>query len=525
MIQLKRFKAMSTERVDKQRNQLITMISFVLILTLAVILRFVGLEIKSPHFDEGVNGHFVEQIFKQGFFQYDPTNFHGPLYFYLLQIAEVLFGHGIFGFRFLTAVIGTATVMLAFATRRWLGVASIWAAAALAVSPGFVFYNRYAIHESLLIFSQMLMIYGFLSWRLDASPRGLRLLMIGIVVSLATKETFFIFIGTALIASVCVELQNRVFQRRFSGAAQCRDLPGCTQSPPVFGAISVLVAIATVVVLYTGFFQDPDGAIDFFRAFLFWKKTGLESAGHDKPFYYWLELFARYEWPSLIAFVSTPVLVFSRSLLVRHLAWISFGVTLAYSLIPYKTPWCVIGLILPLAFVFGELASRWRNVLVSGLALLLLVASTLQAYRLNFIEFENPNEAYVYVQSTSDVSRLDSVLRSRVNAHPSELQMEIQVFLPDPWPLPWLLRLYPQASFRNWRDSADQPEMRMGDVVLIERRLAEVVESRLEFDYIRTDFLLRDSYGPGYAYFKAEKFSEWVKGALIPRSNPGAAPQ
>ncbi|PYL67072.1 MAG: hypothetical protein DMF28_10005, partial [Verrucomicrobia bacterium] len=54
------------------------------ILGLAVFLRFFLLGIKPPHFDEGINGWFVDQVMKNGFYRYDPTNYHGPLHFYVL---------------------------------------------------------------------------------------------------------------------------------------------------------------------------------------------------------------------------------------------------------------------------------------------------------------------------------------------------------------------------------------------------------------------------------------------------------
>ncbi|PYJ72904.1 MAG: hypothetical protein DME72_07095, partial [Verrucomicrobia bacterium] len=50
-----------------------------LILGFAVFLRFFLLGIKPPHFDEGINGWFVDQMVKNGFYRYDPTNYHGPL--------------------------------------------------------------------------------------------------------------------------------------------------------------------------------------------------------------------------------------------------------------------------------------------------------------------------------------------------------------------------------------------------------------------------------------------------------------
>src|SRR5437868_9611827 len=58
------------------------------ILALGTFLRFFLLTIKPPHFDEGINGWFVDQMMRTGFYRYDPTNYHGPLHFYILFLSQ-----------------------------------------------------------------------------------------------------------------------------------------------------------------------------------------------------------------------------------------------------------------------------------------------------------------------------------------------------------------------------------------------------------------------------------------------------
>jgi len=68
------------------------------IIGLAAFLRFFLLGIKPPHFDEGINGWFVDaHIIKEGFYKYDPTNYHGPLHFYVLLLSQTLFGRNLWG--------------------------------------------------------------------------------------------------------------------------------------------------------------------------------------------------------------------------------------------------------------------------------------------------------------------------------------------------------------------------------------------------------------------------------------------
>src|SRR5437870_7380386 len=47
-----------------------------LIIGLGALLRFFLLGIKPPHFDEGINGWFVDQMMKTGFYKYDRSEEH-----------------------------------------------------------------------------------------------------------------------------------------------------------------------------------------------------------------------------------------------------------------------------------------------------------------------------------------------------------------------------------------------------------------------------------------------------------------
>src|ERR1700748_2652291 len=91
------------------------------IVTLAFALRIAWLGIKPAHFDEGVNGWFVDQMTRQGYYHYDPTNFHGPLHFYVLFVAQTLLGRHVWALRLPVCLVGVGCVMLTLAFRRFLG--------------------------------------------------------------------------------------------------------------------------------------------------------------------------------------------------------------------------------------------------------------------------------------------------------------------------------------------------------------------------------------------------------------------
>src|SRR5471032_1783048 len=81
-----------------------------LIVALGALLRLFLLGIKPPHFDEGINGWFVDQMVKNGFYKYDPTNYHGPLHFYVLFLSQTLLGRNVWALRLPLALMSLATV-------------------------------------------------------------------------------------------------------------------------------------------------------------------------------------------------------------------------------------------------------------------------------------------------------------------------------------------------------------------------------------------------------------------------------
>jgi predicted membrane-bound mannosyltransferase len=111
-----------------------------LIVGLGAFLRFFLLDIKPPHFDEGINGWFVDQMVKSGFYRYDPTNYHGPLHFYILFVAQTLLGRNVWALRLPVVLASIFSIHLTMKFEPFVGRnVSRLAALAMAVSPGFVF--------------------------------------------------------------------------------------------------------------------------------------------------------------------------------------------------------------------------------------------------------------------------------------------------------------------------------------------------------------------------------------------------
>src|SRR5213594_4361936 len=171
------------------------------ILGLAVFLRFFLLGIKPPHFDEGINGWFVDQMVKNGFYRYDPTNYHGPLHFYVLLLSQTLLGRNVWALRLPVVLVSVSCVWLALKFEPLIGrSASRIAALAMAVSPGFIFYGRYSIHEVWLVLFSMMFILGLLGLWKFGTVNYLWCAGMGVAGMILTKETYSIHLGCAMLA-------------------------------------------------------------------------------------------------------------------------------------------------------------------------------------------------------------------------------------------------------------------------------------------------------------------------------------
>jgi uncharacterized protein (TIGR03663 family) len=135
----------------------------VVITAIAAFMRFYMLALKPLHHDEGVNGHFLTKLFRDGVYQYDPTNYHGPDLYYLSLAFSKIFGLNTWSVRSSVAIFGVLTVVLAFFLHRYIGrIGSLAAGLFLALSPGMVYISRYFIHEILFVFFSLSFVVAIL---------------------------------------------------------------------------------------------------------------------------------------------------------------------------------------------------------------------------------------------------------------------------------------------------------------------------------------------------------------------------
>jgi predicted membrane-bound mannosyltransferase len=617
-----------------------------IIVGLGAFLRFFLLGIKPPHFDEGINGWFVDQMVKNGFYRYDPTNYHGPLHFYILFVCQTLLGRNLWAIRLPVVLASIFSVHLTLKFEPFVGRnVSRLAALAMAVSPGFVFYGRYSIHEVWLLLFSMLFILGLLGLWQRGTVNYLWSAGMGLAGMILTKETYIIHLvcavlaalvayisrllapteesqggvsrtifrsgpipvleafllplGVHLLASVClitaafVSPERRGYwlffatiglvtaflvpmrllygkgdQRQAVSVISFRWLVAFLFSilgqamlflpAPwkffvwVIGplgailalrfirsdrvlivsyriidlAIAIGVGLAAIIFFYSGAFMNWPGVTGLWKCFEAWFKTGSQGAGHEKPFYYWLQLITRYEQPILIALILSPLTLAIKNLSLRYLTIYGVGTLVAYSLVSYKTPWCIISIVWPLLFTFAALAvsipEHVRRGAYTFVAIVLAISLGI-SIRLNYFRCSTFNEfnwkfdrrplenvelffawePYVYVQTYNDVWILTKPLLRLAKDNPTYYQLIGHLIRDSTYPLPWMLGDFTKVGYYEHNNMPDKLD---GDFLLVQEDKVEEVESKLHETYYRETMTIRPYQSWSKVYFNEKVF-------------------
>jgi uncharacterized protein (TIGR03663 family) len=475
-----------------RRRALVASVGAVAVLFLvAGALRLWNLPLAPFHNDEGVNGWFTTQLLRTGAWSYDPANYHGPTLFYAAALSGLLVGLSDVSMRLVPAVFGLATLGLVLLAGRWIGRAGALAAAGLlAVSPGFVFFSRYAIHEMLLVFFTLAFVLAAARWWESGRTRFVLAAAAALAGMLTTKETAIITVIVLGLAAGCVPLYERVAPRVLGRPTRFAPAAGMLPAAPIAGAspgrsrpagtrpgrpqrvdplarfggrdrllASLAAAGGLFVVIWVTLFSSlftnmPDGLVDSVRSLAIWTQTsGATQVSGPLTYVGWM---AEEELPILVLGLASSAWVAweGRSRFAIFAAAWATGLLLAYSLIGYKTPWLMLSWLLPYGLVAGYALGRaWngrgRLVPVGAAAVFAgaVALSAVQAVQLSFRDYDAEENAYVYAQTKRDVLDLVAWLRAEDERRGTGGQLGIVVMTPDYWPLPWYLRDDKNAGF------------------------------------------------------------------------------
>lgn len=434
------------------------------------------------HGDEAVHAFKFHELWKTGVYRYDANEFHGPTIYYAALPVVFLRGRHTFAelqetdLRLAIVLFGTGLVALCGLLAGGLGRrAALTSAALFAISPAFVFYSRYYIQEMLLAFFTLALI-GCV-WRYTKSRAPIWPAAAGASAGLmiASKETAVITFVAMGVGLALTMLWARLVDRRplnLDGLKNRRHL-----------ALFLGLALVVACLFVSGFGTNWKGPLDYVRSYAPWFGRAHGTGLHRFPWNYYLGILAWTHgergpvWSeglilgmAAVGFIAallprrwTPV---PGSLgLVRFLAFSTVALTVIYSAIPYKTPWCVLSFLLGMILLAGVGAVALTRI-VPGTALKATTAALIlagmvqlgqQAYRTNFVYVTDSRNPYVYAQPAPDVIELGKRVADIARANPRHDNMVIKVISTDEyyWPIPWYLRQFPNVGYYTGQVPAD----------------------------------------------------------------------
>ncbi|MGC8668499.1 MAG: flippase activity-associated protein Agl23 [Chthonomonadales bacterium] len=483
----------------------------------ALALRLPSLDARPVHADESVHMVKFHELWKHGTYRYDPNEFHGPTLYYSTLPVVWAMGRAHFAdttegdYRLVTVLFGAGMILLLPLFADGLGRRSVvWAGILIATSPAMVFYSRYYIQEALLAFFTVACIAcawryvrsGRWPWAAGASASA------GLMA--ATKETAVLsfLAGGAALLLLNVRARGKVGRP--------------DAEPSVFyhlswrGWIAVAAgAVAVAELFLTGFFTNPRGITDSIRAYIPWVTRAGETGLHRHPFLYYLSILGYSHYPRAPIFSEAVIILLALAggiaafrmkepgrRLALFLALYTLFVTLIYSAIPYKTPWCVLDILVGMALLGGLGADAFLRCIPGiagkGVSWVLLGAGIVwlarQAYLASVVYSTAAGNPYAYAQTVPDAVRLGRRIVELAAAGPNGARTPVYVVSTDAyyWPLPWYLRALKSVGY--WTQLPAGP---MPPIVVASADLDEALAPRLNDAYLMTGY-----YGlrPGALY-------------------------
>ncbi len=474
----------------------------------ALILRLPRLEQRPMHGDEAVHAIKFGQLLEEGAYTYDPDEYHGPTLNYLTLIparlasAAELTQVTEFILRIVPVVFGVLLVLLLLLAADGLAPgAAIYAAILTAISPAMVFYSRYYIQEMLLV----CFTFGAITcaYRYTQNKKLLWAILTGIFLALmhATKETCIIAFGSMFLALLLMLLMWRPKGSLASAAKAIK------RSHLIAGLAAAVIVSA---LFYSSFLANPGGVFDSFRAYGAYFDRAGNNTLHIHPWYYYLKIlvYSRYGdgpmWTealivllAMVGFIAAmtkkglssanvhPALPKGGIHLLRFIAFYTLVLTVVYSAVPYKTPWCMLGFLHGMILLAGVgaavLVRSDPNVLPRLIVIFLLFNASVhlawQGYRSNYEFCADSRNPYVYAHPTTEVFTIVQRVEDIARVHEDGNQMQIQVICPedDYWPLPWYLRSFSNVEW--WNKVAD--DVPSAPLIIASEKVQEALTNKL----------------------------------------------
>lgn len=483
---------------EQQKKRVLLFVAFFLPILTASLLRFWDIGLRPFHSDEGVNSFFLLNLFNRNYYHYDPANYHGPFLYYIGLIPFYILGISDFAFRLMPVLFGIMAVALLYPLRKRLGTMGLLTAGLLtAFSPANSFFSRDTIHEIYLVFFSLAIVVSFFLYSETKKSRYIYFAAASIAFVVTIKETYIMTFAVYVLSLVITYSYEILFSSKSGRFQYFKDIfitfaVNCKKKKYALG-ISIGIFLLINFLFYSSFLTYYAGIKGILTTLKIWSKTGVHSGGHAKPFFYYFKVLYKFELPILVLGIAGFYYSFRRGnkFTVFAASW-TILIYVIYSFIPYKTPWLILNILLPLSLmggifvnnIFSLVEKRWHYAIFYPLYVSIFGFSCYQSIMLNFNNYDDERYELVYVQTKRDIYNLLARLKSLSNTCGKD--MAINIVSREYWPLPWYLREYKNAKF--WGNVIDNPN---APVILVDKSGEADLSKKLKGEYKKERFVLR----------------------------------
>ena len=454
------------------KTKVVYILLFACVLSGGAFLRLWKLSDRPMHTDESVHAEKFKALLEDGFYAYDPHEFHGPTLNYFTLISAWLRGEKTYPqideltLRIIPAVFGIGLILTPLFFLRAVRLRSIlFCNVLIAFSPALVYYSRYYIQETLLVFFTACFL-GCL-WNCTQGRKPIWIIFAGVFLGLmhATKETFiFSWIAVLPALAFCAFVrQSRPFKR-------------FRLSHLIF---AVAAAVLTSAAFYSSFGANWQGVLDSVTTYGIWMQRAGGQSVHIHPWYYYLDILTWIEFVEPITWNEDGIVALAcigigavclsikpqKIRLAVFLAIYTLVLTVVYCVIPYKTPWSMMSFLYGMALVAGLTAGsfldnavgRWeKGILWVVLFVYGVAAPMVQGWLLNFHYASEQTNPYVYAHTDKDVFKMVATVQKAVQASEDGVRTPVYVIAKDGdyWPFPWYFRNLHQVGYWDHVDAS-----------------------------------------------------------------------
>ncbi|MCL5795521.1 MAG: TIGR03663 family protein [Patescibacteria group bacterium] len=438
-----------------KRNLNLYLLIILAIGLLAVIARFLFLNYRPLHHDEGMLAYFAWDLAKYAKYTYTPQ-IHGPILFYVQAIIFNIFGDSSAAVKMGPAIFGVILALIPFIFTKTLGKKrAIFISLLLLISWMFLYYSRFLVHTSLVVVFWFLVVFNLRDFFLHLKPINLYLTALFLALAFGTSETSYIFIAVLLSFILPFFIFNRAQFFEYSK----KFIQFVRRDPLVIINCLLMIILIWVIIYSVGFTNLKSLIISLPNPFDKQSGLGFWLAQHPvrlggQPWYYYLILTIVYEPLALLACIwGLFYLPKNRSIFYLFLCWWTILTFLGFSIAGEKFPWLYLPSLLPLTIFAGYyLGGVWQKIKFFSkfLWLILIIFTMFISIHLVFFNSYNTKELAVYVQTPKYAEDRIMAVKKQCLGTKDCVAIDSSIS----WPLSWHLKdmsslIYPQDISSN----------------------------------------------------------------------------